>query len=259
SPIAKKAAERALEIDDTLSEAHTSLAYIKMDFEWDWPAAEKEFKRAIELDAKNANAHHWYSHYLTAMARTEDSLAASKLALKLDPLNATFMVHLGWHFYYGRQYEDALDQLRMAIDMAPKHPMAHMHRALALVQENARYEEAIDEAQQAAELAREWSITAATLGYAYAVSGKRDAALKVLDELTALSALKDVSYYKASIYAGLGQKEQALEWLEKAYDERSGLLVYLKVDPIFKSLHPERRYTELLRKMRLADKEIGQD
>ena len=160
------------------------------------------------------------------------------------------MVHLGWHFYYARQYEDALDQLRKAIDMAPKHPMARVYCALAYVQQERR-EAAIDQAQQATLLNPEWSITAATLGYTYAVSGKREAALKVLDDLTALSALKDVSYHKASIYAGLGQKEQALEWLEKAYDERSDLLVYLKVDPIFDSLHTEPRFAKLLKDMGL--------
>jgi len=259
SPRARKAAEEALKIDATLSEAHTSLAYVKMDFDWDWPAAETEFKHAIELDAKNANAQHWYSHYLTAIGRTADSLAASERALELDPLNATFMVHLGWHFYYARQYDDALEQLRKAIDMAPKHPMAHVHRALACVQKR-RHAEAIDEAQQAALLTPEWSATSATLGYAYAVSGKRDAALKLLDELTALSQWKDVSYYKASIYAGLGQKEQALEWLEKAYDERSDLLVYLKVDPIFDSrLRSEPRFGKLLQRMGLADKAAERD
>jgi TolB-like protein/Tfp pilus assembly protein PilF len=257
SPRARKAAEEALKIDATLSEAHTSLAYVKMNFDWEWLAAEEEFSRAIKFDPKNANAQHWYSHYLAAMGRTADSLAASERALELDPLNATFMVHLGWHFYYARQYDLALEQLRKAIDMAPKHGMAHVHRALTYVQ-MAR-PEAIDEAQQATLLAPEWSITAATLGYAYAVSGKRDAALKVLDELTALSQWKDVSYYKAWIHTGLGQKEQALEWLEKAYDERSDLLVYLKVDPIFDSLRSEPRFGKLLHHMGLADKAAERD
>jgi TolB-like protein/Tfp pilus assembly protein PilF len=259
SPRARKAAEEALKIDATLSEAHTSLAYVKMDFDWDWLAAETEFRRAMELDAKNAVAHHWYSHYLTAMGRTAESLAASKRALELDPLNENFMVHLGWHFLYARQYEDALEQLRKAIDMAPKHGTAYVFRALACVQMG-RHVEAIDEAQQATLLTPEWSATAATLGYAYAVSGKRDAALKVLDDLTALSQWKDVSYYKAWIYTGLGQKEQALEWLEKAYDERSDLLVYLKVDPIFDSrLRSEPRFGKLLQRMGLADKTAERD
>jgi serine/threonine-protein kinase len=249
SPRARKAAEEALKIDATLSEAHTSLAYVKMDFDWDWRAAETEFRRAIELDAKNADARHWYSHYLTAMGRTTESLAASERALELDPLNATFMVHLGWHFYYARQYEDALEQLRKAIDMEPEHPMAHVHRALACVQQ-ARHAEAIDEAQQATRVAPEWSMTAATLGYAYAVSGKRDAALKVLDELTALSQWKDVAYYKAMIYAGLGQSEQALEWLEKAYDERSNLLVYVSLDPILDGLRDHPRFQKVLADMK---------
>src|SRR5262249_44323976 len=182
----------------------------------------------------------------------------AKRALELDPLNGTFMVHLGWHFYNARQYDDALEQLRKAVDMAPKHGMARVHRAQAYAQKG-RQAEAIDEAQQALLLAPEWSITAATLGYAYAVSGKRDAALKMLDELTALSQWKDVSYYKALIYAGLGQKEQALEWLEKAYDERSDLLVYLKVDPIFESLRKEPRFADLLRRMGLDDKPTARD
>jgi tetratricopeptide (TPR) repeat protein len=183
------------------------------------------------------------------MGRTAESLAASQRALELDPLNATLLVHLGWHSYYARQYEDALDQLRKAIDMAPEHPMAHVHRALACVQQ-ARHAEAIDEAQQATLHAPEWSMTAATLGYAYAISGKRDAALKVLDELTARSQWKDVAYYKAMICAGLGQKEQALEWLEKAYDERSNLLVYLNSDPIFDGLRSDPRFQKLLANMK---------
>jgi serine/threonine-protein kinase len=251
SPRARKAAEQALRIDATLSEAHTSLAYVKMAFDWDWPAAETEFRRAIELGARAGNAHHWYSHYLTAMGRTPESLAASQLALDLDPLNATFIVHLGWHFYYARQYDDALEQLRKAIDMSPKHPMAHVHCALACIQK-AKHAEAIDEAKQATILGPEWPITAATRGFAYAVSGQRDAALKVLDELTALSQSKDVSYYKAVIFAGLGQKEQALEWLEKAYHERSDLLLYLKVEPIFDSLQKDGRFSQLLTDMKLS-------
>jgi serine/threonine-protein kinase len=238
-----------LRIDATLSEAHTSLAYVKMEFDWDWPAAETEFRRAIELGAKDGGAHHWYSHYLTAMGRTAESLAASQRALDLDPLNATFMVHLGWHFCYARQYEDALEQLRKAIDMAPKHGMARVFRAMALVQK-AGHTEAIDEAQQATLLTPDWSATTATLGYALAVAGKRDAALKVLDELTASSPLKDVSYSKAVIYAGLGQKEQTLDWLDRAYNERSSHLVYLKVEPIFDGLRSEPRFQKVLADMK---------
>ena len=154
------------------------------------------------------------------------------------------MVHLGWHLYYARQYDDALEQLHRAVCMA------HVVRALAYVQKT-RHAEAIEEAHQATLLTPEWSATIATLGYAYAVAGKRDAALKVLDELTASSPWKDVSYSKASIYAGLGQKEQALDWLEKAHEERSDLLVYLKVDPGLDNLRSEPRFAKLLKDMGL--------
>ena len=108
---------RALAIDNALGEAHASLAFATFYYDWDWPAAEQEFKRAIELDPNNAEAHHWYSHYLMAQGRIEESLAQSKRALELSPLDILLNVHLGWHYLYARQYDQALDQMEKTVEM----------------------------------------------------------------------------------------------------------------------------------------------
>src|SRR5437870_9605824 len=251
APKAKAAAMKALELDDTLAEAHTSLAFIKLNFDWDWAGAEREFKRAIELNPNYSNAHHWYSHYLMAMGRTQESLAESKRALELDPLSLIMNVHLGWHYLNAHQYDLAIEQLSKALEMDPNFGMGHWYLGLADAQKE-RYSEAEDEMRKAKELLKDSMATEADTGYVYAVSGKKDQALKVIDELKELSKRRYVSsYHVAMIYLGLKEKDQAFEWLENAYRERSDLLVYLKVEPRLDSLRSDPRFTDLVRRVGL--------
>ena len=251
APKAKAAAMKALELDDTLAEAHTSLAFIKLNFDWDWTGAEREFKRAIELNPNYSNAHHWYSHYLMAMGRIEESLAESKRALELDPLSLIMNVHLGWHYLNAHQYDLAIEQLSKALEMDPNFGMGHWYLGLADAQKE-RYSEAEDEMRKAKELLKDSMATEADTGYVYAVSGKKDQALKVIDELKELSKRRYVSsYHVAMIYLGLKEKDQAFEWLENAYRERSDLLVYLKVEPRLESVRSDQRFTDLVRRVGL--------
>ena len=247
-PKAKAAALKALELDDTLAEAHTSLALIAMNYDWDWRAAEREFKRAIALNPNYVNAHHWYSHYLISMGRIEESLAESKKALELDPLDVAMNFHLGWHYFYARQYDQAVEQLRKTLEMDRNSGQAHYILGWVYEQKG-RFDEAIAELKKSMELGAD---PRGSIGHVYAISGRRDEAQKLLDQLQEESTHKYVSPYSiACIYEGLGEKDQAFVWLERAYAERDGGMTDLKVDPEFASLHSDPRFTDLLRRIGL--------
>ena len=252
-PKAKAAAMKALELDDTLAEAHTSLAFIRLNYDWDWSGAESEFRHAIELNPNSSNAHHWYSHYLMAMGQTERSLTESKRALELDPLGLIMNVHLGWHYINARQYDLAVEQLRKALEMDPNYGLAHWYLGLIHAQKE-EYSEAEAEIRKAKELLKGNMMLEADTAYVYAVSGQKDRALKVIDELKELSKRRYVSsYHLAMIYIGLRQKDPAFEWLESAYRERSDLLVYLNVEPRLDSLRSDPRFKDLLRRVGLRE------
>jgi TolB-like protein/Tfp pilus assembly protein PilF len=244
-PKAKAAAVKAIELDDTLAEAHTSLAFVMMNYDWDWAGAGKEFKRAIELNSNYDVAHHWYSHYLTALGRTQESLVESKRALELDQLGLNINVHLGWHYLYGRQYDLAIEQFRKTLEMDPNYGLTHWYLGLSYEQK-AMYPEAAAELGKAKELLKGNMILHGDLGHLYAVSGKRNEAQKILDELQKSSKQQyDWPYQIALIYAGVGEKDRALEWLQKAYEARSDLLIYLRVEPRLDSLHSDPRFEKL--------------
>jgi len=250
-PKAKEAALKALELDNTLSEAHTSLAMINLLFDWNWSGAEKEFKRAIELDPKNANAHHWYSHYLLPMGRNEESLAESKRALENAPLDLILNVHLGWHYLYTRQYDLATEQFTRSLEMDPNFVQARRYLGLTYEQ-TGHYEEALAALQNALALVKQNADIEAELGHALAVGNKRAEAQRVLDQLLAISKQRFVSSYDlATIYVGLGDREKALAWLDKAVEERSDLLVYVEVDPRFDTLHSDARFRNIVQKVGL--------
>ena len=250
-PKAKSAATKALEMDDTLAEAHTSLAYIRLNYDWDWAGAEREFKRAIELDPNYANAHHWYSHYLMAMSRPEESLAESKRTLELDQLDLVMNIHLGWHYIYAHQYDLAIAQFRKTLEMDPNYGLTHWYLGQAYALKG-MYAEAETELRKAKDLLQQNVAVEADLGYAYAASGKGGEAKKAIDELKQSSKQRYISsYYLALIYTGLGEKDSAFEWLENAYRERSDLLIYLKVDPRLDSLRSDARFADLMRRVGL--------
>jgi adenylate cyclase len=248
-PKAKEAAAQALAIDDGLSEAHASLAYVTFFYDWDWPAAEREFKRAIELNPNNADAHHWYSHYLMAQGRIEESLNQSKRALELSPFDFLMNVHLAWHYLYARQYDKALDQSQKATEMDKRAEGAWVG---AVLEQQGKYAEAIAQFQKNLERSQVISTSKANLAHAYAVSGNRDAAQKIVAELEEQSKTSYVSAFEiALIHAGLGEKDQAFVWLDKAYEERSSELVTLTTEPRFDNLRSDPRLTELARRMQL--------
>jgi eukaryotic-like serine/threonine-protein kinase len=250
-PKAKSAATRALEIDNNLSEAHASLAMINLLYDWNWSDAEREFKLAIAANPNNENAHHWYSHYLLPRGRIEESLAESKRALEIAPVDIILNVHLGWHYLYSRQYELAAEQFKKAAEMDPNFVQVWWYLGLTYEQ-NRMYKEAVAELEKAAALSKQNTEIKAALAHAYAVAGEKAEARRILKELVELSEQRHVSAYSiAAIYAGLREHERALDWLEKAFAARVDSLVYLKVDPRFDDLHSEARFIDLARRVGL--------
>ncbi len=247
---AKAAVQKALELDDTLAEAHSSLAYIKFHVDWDWAGTEKEFRRALELNPNHAEARHWYSHFLMAMGRINESLTESKRALELDQLDPNIKTHLGWHYLYARQYDLAIVQLQKTLEMDPS--WGHRHQLLGFAYEQkAMYKEAAEEFRKAKEADK---VTPGDIGHLEAVSGNKDGARKILGECKQerlSNGGHGSSYSIALIHAGLGEKDQALEWLANAYHEHSGGLVNLKAEPRFDDLRADPRFGELLRRMGL--------
>jgi len=250
-PKVRAAAMKALEIDSTLAEAHTTLASLSDYYDWDWVAAERGYRHAIALNPSYATAHHWYAYYLMAMGRIQESLAETKRAQELDPLSLIINAALGERLYYARQHDQAMEQCQKTVELDSNFHLAHSYLGLAYEQKG-MYKEAIAEFQKAIILSRGSSESVANLGYAYAISGQRGEAQKILDELNVPSKQRYVSPFDiAIIYTGLGEKDRAFEWLEKSYEERSGRLMYLKVKPSFDPLRADPRFTALLKKVGL--------
>ena len=244
------AAAKALELDDTLAEAHHAQARVKRD-NWDLAGAEREFKRAIELNGNYAEAHHNYSHLLIALGRPAESLSESKRLLEIDPLDLQWNAHLGWYYLRMRQYDQAIAKCLGTLEMGENF-WSHYYLGQAYEQIG-RYEEAIAEFKKAIPLLKGNPEATAALGHAYAVSGQKGEAQKVLEELREYSKRQYVSPdNQALIYAGLGEKSKAIEQLQKAYEERAGQLIYLNVDPRFDSLRSDARFQDLKRRVGLA-------
>ena len=207
-PKAKTAAINALLIDDSLAEAHTALACVKMMYERDWSGAEKEFKRAIEVDPEFAHAHNWYSHFLMAMGRIHESFTESQIALRLDPLDDSINQYLGWHYHYARQFDRAIPQLEKTLDPNPDFFLARVTLGMAYVQKG-EVTKAIDEFKKAYELEKN-AIVLGFLGHAYAQAGKLDEARGILEELEEISKRVYVPAFSLGlIYSSLGQKKEA--------------------------------------------------
>ena len=250
-PKAKAAAIRALEIDDELAEAHTSLGYIKKEYDWDFVGAEAELKRAIQLNPNYPTAHFWYALYLAeTFGRHDEALAKIERAQELEPLSLIMSTDHGMILYLARRYDQAIEQFRKTLEMDPNFFRAHLWLGRAYVQKG-MYKEAVEEFQRARQL-DDKPLVLAGLGHAFAASGRRGDAQKVLSELSQLSKRMYVdSYYVAAIHAALGDREQAFQSLEKAYDDRSSWLSRIKVDPVFDSLHSDPRFTNLVQRIGL--------
>ena len=249
---ANEAALKALEMDDTLAEAHTSLAAIKESYYWDWEAAEREYKRAIELNSNYATAHHWYAFHLIVRTRFDEAIAEIERALELDPLSLVINKDFGSLFYYARQYDRAIEALHKTLEMDPNFSEAHAYLGLVYLQKSI-YEEALAELQKENELSRgRHPIVESWIGIAYVQMGKRGEAQEVVDDLMERSKYMYVSSYGlACVYFVLGEKDNAFEWLEKAYEERDYWLSYLKIDPFLDSVRSDPRFIALLKKMGL--------
>jgi TolB-like protein/DNA-binding winged helix-turn-helix (wHTH) protein/Tfp pilus assembly protein PilF len=250
-PQAKAAALKALQIDGTLAEAHTSLAMVHLLYDWDLAACEKEFRRAIELDPNYTTAHHWYSHCLLPLGRTEESLAESKRALELEPLQLVVGIHLGWHYLYARQYDQAIEQFRKTLELDPAFPQTQRLAAWAYLQKG-MHPEAIAALRSALNSLERDPEIEGELGHALAVAGRRAEALAILEGLGHLSATRYVSPYSvALVHAGLGNRDQALAWLDNAYAERSDYMPYLRLEPMLDGLRSDHRFAALVRRVGL--------
>ena len=251
-PKAKESALKALALDNTIAEAHTSLAHILMNYYWDWSTAEKEFKRSIELKPDYARAHQWYAiHYLTPAGRFEEAVQEMQKALELEPASLVMNTFMGATLYYAGRYDEAIDQCRRTIEMDPTFAVAHWHLGLAYEQKQA-FDLAIEEFQKAISLSQGSPLMKAALGHAYAKSQKTDEANKILDELNELSKQQYVSPLEiAAIYVALGDDEKAFQLLEKAYAEHSFHLVNLNVSPRFKSIRSDPRFEDLVHRIGL--------
>jgi tetratricopeptide (TPR) repeat protein len=248
---AKAAAEKAIQIDDALTEAYASLADFTAHYSYDWLGAEREFKHVLELNPNYATAHQWYALMLAQMGQLERALAEVRRAQGLDPLSLIINVNVGWVLYFARQYDHGIEQLRKTVELDPSFAAAHDVLGQCYVQKE-MYQQGIAELREAISLSGVDPNIKGELGNAHAVAGSRKQALEILDELTALSKRSYFSpYYIASIYAGLGDKNQAFAWLEKAYEKRDTFLGFLKVEPAFDPLRSDPRLADLLRRMGL--------
>jgi len=252
-PRAREAAQKALEIDDTLAEGHASLAWVKTIYDWDRSGGEKEFQRAIELNPAYATAHFWHSLALASMGRSEEAIAEQRQALELDPLSLIINRVLALDFYYARRYDQAIEQEQLTLEMDSNFAFVHMELGQAYVQKS-MYKEGIAEFEKELVVSPRHPYALSGLGYAYAVAGRSAEAQKMLDQLNAVSEQKYVpAISRVGVYVGLGDKEKAFEWLGKAYEDRSigSSFATIKMDPIYDPLRSDPRFTDLLRRMNL--------
>ncbi|UCF41044.1 MAG: protein kinase [Gemmatimonadota bacterium] len=249
---AKREARRALELDETLAEAHTSLAWVSFIYDWDWQGAGREFRRAIELNPRYATARQWHSWLLMAMGHIEESLAEGRVALELDPVSISVRRSLGWQYFYARRPARAIEHLKRAVELAPTAPENHRVLAFAYAA-HGRLDEALTAAREAVATSDGSPYAVATLGHVHALRGETDEARRLLDDL-ARRAQTDYVLPVALVilHLALGEKDAALDWLERAREERRGWLCYIKVEPLLDPVRDEQRFKRLLEEMNLT-------
>jgi DNA-binding winged helix-turn-helix (wHTH) protein/TolB-like protein/Tfp pilus assembly protein PilF len=251
-PQAEAAAAKALAIDDRLAEVHASLGYIRFTYDWDWAGAEREFRRSITLNPLYDTAHHWYSHELIALGRSEEGIAEAKRALELSPSDTVMNEHLGWTYLMVRDYDRAIQSARKAIELDPDFLLAHRVLGMAY-QYKGQHDQAIAEFERGVELSHSDPVAKAFLARSYAAAGKNDQATQILNELLQLSTQQYVPPAEvADTFAALGRKDEAFQWLDKAFDERASALVYLKVAQVYDPLRSDPRFQELLKRLHLT-------
>jgi TolB-like protein/Tfp pilus assembly protein PilF len=245
-PKAKKAAEEALRLDGSVAEAHASLAYVKLHYDWDWAGSENGFRRSLELKPNYGVAHHWFSHHWMAMGCKEESLGESRRAIESDPLDPVFNIHLAWHRWLAREYDEAVEQCRTTSEIHSDYIWAPFFIGLAFEQ-TGNFREAVSQFERAVALSSGNTVMTAGLGHAYALAGQKAEARDVLAKLIDLADRQHVSTYEiAVIYVGLRQTDDAFAWLQRAVEERSGWLAYLKVEPRLDPIRSDPRFDELM-------------
>ncbi len=246
-------AEKALQLDGSLAEAHCSMAFAAIVYERDWARAEQGYKLALQLNPGYVTGHHYYAFFLAAQARFDEALVEIKHALALDPLAPYLNTDVGWMHYFARRYDQTLACCQQALDIAPDFALAHAYRGLAY-ERLGRYDEAISALQNAVTLAGGSADMTAWLGYVYAMSGRRAEAQHVLQELQARAAQGFVALHNtAMIYAALGERDEAFVWLEVAFQKHAGWLFCLKVDARLDGLRAEPRFVDLVRRFGLSE------
>jgi len=251
APRTKEALAKALEIDPDLAEAHASLGLMKQNFDWDWVGAEKEFRRATELNSNYPTAHHWYGLFLCQMKRNDEGIREGRLAQTLDPLSPIINTSLGVTLMSAGEYGSGFELLKRTFELAPTFPEPHLWVSKAYGGRGL-YSQAMSEAQQAASYSGRAPRYVAGVGDALAAAGKKAEAHSIIDELVRSSKSGHVSpFYIAEVYSTLGERDQAFEGLEKAYQLRDGELVWILIDPSFDNIRSDSRYADLLRRMGL--------
>ena len=245
-PKAEAAANRALELDPRLAEAHASLAYAQLFFDWDWNRAETSFRRAFEFNPGYATAHHWYAEYLTTLGRTSDSLEELRRAQELDPLSLAIPSALASNFYFERDYDRVIEHSRRTLEADPNFVLAYLNLGRAYGQKR-MHRQAIAEFKKAHELSPDSVAIKMALGHAYGVAGKKAEATAILDRLRRLAKQRYVpAFHFAALYCGLGDVEQSFKWLAKARDERCDYFVFLDREPYADPLRKDPRFQALI-------------
>jgi Tfp pilus assembly protein PilF len=247
-PLAKEAAETALSIDEGLAEAHASMGKILTDYYWDWPRAEREFQRAIDLDPNYPNSHHWYSTLLAHLGRFDEAISEANRALDLDYFSPATGAQLGQVLYRARRYDQAIAALRKTIDLEPNFSASHYYLGLCYLMQEKR-DDAEAEFKKALMISPNIPDFIALLGYTNAVAGRRDQARRYLAELNEVAKSRYVSPFNyATVYAGLGERDPAFKLLEKCEEERDPWLRGMKTDPLFDVLRADPRFASLMRR-----------
>jgi TolB-like protein/DNA-binding winged helix-turn-helix (wHTH) protein/Tfp pilus assembly protein PilF len=245
-PKARVAAEKALQIDKTLGEAHVSLGYISFAYDFDWPLAGKHFDEALTLNPASTRTHMYYAFYFSSQGRSREAITLANSAAQLDPISPALINSLAAQLYLARQFDQAIEQSRKAVEMDPNFGVAHSVIGQAYAAKG-MYPEALQEFEKYRMLTQDSAMSVALSGYAYAMLGKRNQALKLLEQLSAASKQRYTpAFYFALVYTGLGNKDQTFTWLGKSYEERFTRLAYLKQEAFWDPLHSDQRFSDLV-------------
>jgi serine/threonine protein kinase/tetratricopeptide (TPR) repeat protein len=250
-PKAKVAAMEALRLDPDLGEAHAPLAAILWLHDWQWQAAQTEFKRSLALNPAYPTANHWYAEYVMTMARHSEAITRMKNSQELDPLSLIISDAIGWSLYMARRYDDAIEQLQRTLELDPNYPVTYWVLSLSL-RKMGRYDLAITEGERGVSLSGGSPMMRAALAQTLGAAGRKDKAIEILDDLAKLAKQKYVApYFFAGIHVGLGENDRAIECLERSYEEHSHWLIYLHMDPGLDALRSNPRFQDLLQRIGL--------